>query len=161
MQAFVVRKMHLHDNTLQALFLPEASDYIGGSAAETVSLAPQLSQSPFVNGLKAAARSHSLAVCVGIHEPSDDGTKVKNCLIWINESGDISHKYQKIHLFDVDIEHGPRLQESRYGASFLQSFLNSTQLGRGRDFANASFPNSHWIGRHVDLLRRSYCPIMR
>jgi predicted amidohydrolase len=93
---------------------------MGGSAAETVSLATRLGQSPFVNGLKAAARSHGLAICVGIHEPSDDGTKVKNCLLWINESGDISHKYQKIHLFDVDLENGPRLKESRCRAGSIK-----------------------------------------
>jgi deaminated glutathione amidase len=97
------------------LFLPEASDYIAGSAAETVSLAISQDRSPFVNGLRAAARSHGLAINVGIHEPSDNGTKVRNCLIWINESGDISHKYQKIHLFDVDLENGPQLKESEYG----------------------------------------------
>jgi predicted amidohydrolase len=85
-----------------------------------VSLAARLDQSPFVNGLKAAARAHSLAICVGIHEPSDDGTKVKNCLLWIGESGDISHKYQKIHLFDVDLEDGPRLMESRYETASIE-----------------------------------------
>ena len=79
-----------------------------------MSLAAKLGQSTFVNGLKAAAHAHGLAICVGIHEPSDDGTKVKNCLLWINESGEIVHKYQKIHLFDVDLEDGPRLRESRY-----------------------------------------------
>jgi predicted amidohydrolase len=102
------------------LFLPEASDYIGGSAAETVSLAAPLSQSLFVNGLRAAARAHGIAICVGIHEPSDDGTKVKNCLLWISDSGDISQKYQKIHLFDVDLEDGPRLKESRYEVDSIE-----------------------------------------
>jgi predicted amidohydrolase len=48
---------------------------------------------------------------------------VKNCLLWINESGDISHKYQKIHLFDVDIQDGPRLQESRYGTGSIAALL--------------------------------------
>jgi predicted amidohydrolase len=105
------------------LFLPEASDYIAGSAAETVSLAARLDQSPFVNGLKTAARAYGLAICVGIHEPSDDGTKVKNCLLWISESGDICHKYQKIHLFDVDLENGPRLKESKYEADSNASLL--------------------------------------
>jgi len=38
---------------------------------------------------------------------------VKNTLIWIDEEGEITHRYQKLHLFDVDIEGGPVLKESR------------------------------------------------
>ncbi|KAI0900569.1 carbon-nitrogen hydrolase [Annulohypoxylon nitens] len=51
------------------LFLPEASDYIGSSAAESLSLAKPVSTSPFVNGLCSAAAKHKLAVHVGIHVP--------------------------------------------------------------------------------------------
>ncbi|KAI1106826.1 carbon-nitrogen hydrolase [Jackrogersella minutella] len=51
------------------LFLPEASDYIGTSAQETLSLAKPVSTSPFVRGLQSAAASHQLAVHVGIHVP--------------------------------------------------------------------------------------------
>lgn len=35
-----------------------------------------------------------------------------NSLVWINENGQIEHRYQKLHLFDVDIPGGPSLQES-------------------------------------------------
>lgn len=48
---------------------------------------------------------------VGIHEPAQGG-RVKNTLIWINEKGDIVQRYQKVHLFDVDIKGGPVLKES-------------------------------------------------
>ncbi|KAI0884615.1 carbon-nitrogen hydrolase [Annulohypoxylon maeteangense] len=53
----------------KVLFLPEASDYIGTSAAESLSLAKPISSSPFVNGLCSAAAEHNLAVHVGIHVP--------------------------------------------------------------------------------------------
>ncbi|KAI1461225.1 carbon-nitrogen hydrolase [Annulohypoxylon moriforme] len=53
----------------KVLFLPEASDYIGTSAAESLSLAKPISTSPFVNGLCSAAAKHKLAVHVGIHVP--------------------------------------------------------------------------------------------
>ena len=77
-----------------------------------MSLVQSLDDSLFVSGLRVAARANSLAINVGIHEPAAGGEKVKNTLIWINETGDVVQRYQKIHLFDVDIKDGPVLQES-------------------------------------------------
>lgn len=54
-----------------------------------------------------------MSINVGIHEPVQGGEKVKNTLIWINEKGEITQRYQKLHLFDVEIEGGPVLEESR------------------------------------------------
>ena len=39
---------------------------------------------------------------------------MKNTLLWIDEQGQIVQRYQKLHLFDVDIEGGPVLKESKY-----------------------------------------------
>ncbi|KAK2760836.1 Carbon-nitrogen hydrolase [Arachnomyces sp. PD_36] len=97
----------------KALFLPEASDYIGSSPSETISLARSVQDSEFVLGLQKEARSSRLPINVGIHEPAQGGEKVKNTLIWIDEHGDITQRYQKVHLFDVDIKDGPVLKESR------------------------------------------------
>ncbi|KAH7085803.1 carbon-nitrogen hydrolase [Paraphoma chrysanthemicola] len=91
----------------QALFLPEASDYIGPS-----SLCQPIETSPFVIGLQQSAKEHRLPISVGIHEPAASSQQVKNTLIWINADGEITQRYQKLHLFDVDIENGPKLKES-------------------------------------------------
>lgn len=95
----------------QALFLPEASDYIASTAAETISLARPATTSPFVLGLRSAARAAALPISVGIHEPSASSARVKNTLIWIDANGEILHCYQKLHLFDVEIKDGPILKE--------------------------------------------------
>jgi predicted amidohydrolase len=95
-----------------ALFLPEASDYIASSAAESVSLAQPLQSSPFVKGIQAAAKQHRLAINVGVHEPTGDGRRLRNSLLWIDDQGEIVKKYWKVHLFDVDIKDGPTLRES-------------------------------------------------
>ncbi|KAF1956284.1 carbon-nitrogen hydrolase [Byssothecium circinans] len=83
-----------------ALFLPEASDYVASNAAETISLCQPVSRSDFVQG----------------SNPQPNNTispsAVKNTLLRIDASGTITHRYQKPHLFDVDIKNGPILKES-------------------------------------------------
>lgn len=95
----------------QILFLPEASDYISSSTAEGLSLVKPVQESPFVLGLQTEARRERLAVVVGIHEPGNVG-KVKNTCVYIGADGELRERYQKIHLFDVDILGGPVLKES-------------------------------------------------
>jgi len=107
----------------QALFLPEASDYIASNASESLSLCLPADESPFLLGLQDAARTHRLAINVGVHEPSavaaadhlgEAKPKIKNTLLWIDEDGAILHRYQKLHLFDVALAGGPTLRESEY-----------------------------------------------
>ncbi|PKX92564.1 carbon-nitrogen hydrolase family protein [Aspergillus novofumigatus IBT 16806] len=114
----------------KALFLPEASDYIASSPAESISLVRSVQDSVFVQGLQREARQASLHINVGIHELAPNG-KVKNTLIWIDDKGTITQRYQKIHLFDVEIEDGPVLKESasvEKGMEILPPF--DTPLGR-------------------------------
>lgn len=65
-------------------------------------------------GLQEDAKKHSLPISVGVHEPSDDpnSKRIKNTLLWINEKGEIAQRYQKLHLFDLEIEGGPVMKES-------------------------------------------------
>lgn len=37
---------------------------------------------------------------------------MKNTSIWIDEKGNIAHRYQKLHLFDMDVKDGPSMRES-------------------------------------------------
>lgn len=61
--------------------------------------------------MQAASRTSKIAINVGIHEPAASGKKLKNTSIWI-ENGEIRQRYQKLHLFDVEIKDGPVLKES-------------------------------------------------
>jgi predicted amidohydrolase len=67
-------------------------------------------------GLREEAKKHSLPISVGVHEPSDDpkSKRIKNDLLWIDENGDIAHRYQKVHLFDLELEDGPVFKESNF-----------------------------------------------
>jgi predicted amidohydrolase len=99
-----------------------------------MSLALPVTKSPFVLGLQDEARKHKLPINVGIHEPGDEKAngekRLKNTLIWIDENGSITQRYQKLHLFDVEIDGGPILRESdsvQPGSSILPPF--QTELG--------------------------------
>ena len=73
----------------------------------------------------------NLAINVGIHEPTKDGNRVHNTLIWVDNAGNILQRYQKLHLFDVNLEGGPVLMESRSvekGTKIVPTF--ETPVGR-------------------------------
>ncbi|KAL8929803.1 MAG: hypothetical protein Q9208_000947 [Pyrenodesmia sp. 3 TL-2023] len=93
-------------------FQPLSASSSSQPAAETISLVQPTSTSAFVLGLQSSAKAYRLPISVGIHEPAQDGKKVKNTLLWIDEHGEIKQRYQKLHLFDVDIPRGPILKES-------------------------------------------------
>ena len=95
-----------------ALFLPEAADYIGSSPDESLSLVRSVQDSEFVQGVRKSAKEAKLCVSVGVHEPVEGGKKTKNCLLWIDADGEITQRYQKLHLFDIDIKGGTTMKES-------------------------------------------------
>ena len=97
--------------SVKALFLPEASDYIASSAEESLTLVKSVKNSEFVRGLQKEAKAARMAINVGVHEPAANN-KLKNTLLWISEQGEIIQRYQKLHLFDVDIKGGPITKES-------------------------------------------------
>ncbi|KAJ5217354.1 hypothetical protein N7468_010362 [Penicillium chermesinum] len=90
----------------KVLFLPEASDYIASSAAESLALSRAKEQEEFVAALQRAAQLEKIHINVGVHQRAAE-ERLKNCLIWIDDKGVITQNYQKIHLFDVDIKGGP------------------------------------------------------
>ncbi|KAJ4417294.1 Carbon-nitrogen hydrolase [Gnomoniopsis sp. IMI 355080] len=122
---------HYSPMSTKVIFFPEASDYIASSPEESLSLAKSETESPFVKGLRAAAREHNLHVNVGIHvpvpvepsstptlstaattaAPSGETTKLLNRTIWISPDGQVdpSRSYDKLHLFDYGT-----LRESRH-----------------------------------------------
>ncbi|PTB70968.1 carbon-nitrogen hydrolase [Trichoderma citrinoviride] len=106
----------------KVLFLPEASDYIAVNAQASLDLAVPQASSPFVQGLRAAAKAHSIAVHVGIHdtiattathEEEEEAQaeashqparkkKILNRALYIDADGSVNHAatYDKLHVFD-------------------------------------------------------------
>lgn len=54
-----------------------------------MSLVKSVKDSVFVLGLQDEAKKYGISINVGVHEPTVDGKKVKNTLLWIDERGEI------------------------------------------------------------------------
>lgn len=101
------------------IFLPEASDYIASSAAHSKSIVQPFDKSPFVIKLqetlkKLHGEGKFIDVVVGLHEPAIDDKlqRTQNTLVYLSSTGELLYRYQKLHLFDVDIPNGPIMKES-------------------------------------------------
>ena len=86
-----------------------------------------------MQGLQAEARKHSLPIQVGLHEPSPVEGKIKNTLVWLDAQGSLTNRYQKLHLFDMDLSDtgGPKMRESdviEAGPEILPPY--DTELGK-------------------------------
>lgn len=104
----------------KVLFLPEASDYIVADSDQSLELATTIDKSEFIQNIRQTLLNVPYEkrpeLSVGVHEPTEDETRVKNTLLWMDKTGDIVQRYQKIHLFDVDLSNtvgGQVLKESK------------------------------------------------
>jgi predicted amidohydrolase len=112
---------------VQVIFFPEASDYICSDRAQCQRLCKPTNESEFVKGLQEEAAQHKISVSVGIHVPGSGSVtfRAKNSLIWINEEGEITESYDKVHMLEMDIPGGPKICESDFcepGKSILPPF---------------------------------------
>ncbi|CAI5756191.1 unnamed protein product [Candida verbasci] len=102
-----------HVNNSRILFLPEATDYLSKNAEHSYKLSNQTNSqflTPLLKNIKEL--NGNTYVSIGLHLPSKTSEKVRNLQILINPNGEIIKEYQKIHLFDVEVENGPILKES-------------------------------------------------
>lgn len=97
----------------RAVFLPEATDFIAPPTA-VAELTRSADNGAFVRGVCSAAKEHAVWTSVGVHEASDkDKTRCYNTQLLIDTSGVIQARYRKLHLYDVDIQNGPSILESK------------------------------------------------
>ena len=69
-------------------------------------------ESNYVIGLQKLSREYNIDINAGIHEPGlESSHKIRNTSIWIS-NGEITQRYTKLHLFDMNIKGGPVSRES-------------------------------------------------
>lgn len=101
------------------LFLPENAVFMGRSSAESIAMAESITADP--NGIihsriARLAKENDMWISIGGFQEKTEAypdSKVHNCHILLDNSGQVKATYRKVHLFDVDIE-TVRLQESSF-----------------------------------------------
>jgi deaminated glutathione amidase len=109
------------------VFTPEMSGLLDRNAARLAETARNESEEPSLAALRAVATARGIAIAIGslaIRDPdaSPEG-RLANRSVLIGPDGAIVARYDKMHLFDVDLPNGDRYRES---ASFLSG--NRVQL---------------------------------
>ena len=93
--------------------LPENFAFMG-EEVDKRKAAEQVGEGPISRALAAAARTHQVFIVAGgMPEKSADADRPYNTSLLFAPTGEVVAKYRKIHLFDVDLPDGTKLQESR------------------------------------------------
>lgn len=112
------------------LFLPENVSLLGTTFAESLAAAEPL-DGPTLQRYRQLAQSTGLWISVGgFQEQGPDAAHIYNTHVILNSDGGIVVSYRKIHLFDVDVEGGPILLESRFTTPGNRIVACNSPVGR-------------------------------
>ncbi len=106
----------------QLVGLPENFAYLGSDRDHRLAIAEPLDPDrdgagsfpgPILATMIALAREVGLHLLLGgFPERGQDAARIRNTAVLLGPDGDISARYRKIHLFDVDTPNGTRFRES-------------------------------------------------
>jgi predicted amidohydrolase len=100
----------------QIVFTPEMCGLLDRNSARLAASARTEGEDPALHALSAVARKRGVAIAVGslaIHDQSDSAEgRLANRSFLIAPDGRIAARYDKMHLFDVDLPNGDRYRES-------------------------------------------------
>lgn len=109
--------------------VPECFAFLGEHDGDVLRVAEPLT-GPLFARYRALAKQHGVVVCYGgFPERVEGAEKTFNAHVVVDEQGEIRAHYRKIHLFDLDIEGGPRLLESKATAPGDRLVTTSSPVG--------------------------------
>uniref|UniRef100_A0A915BA71 Nitrilase and fragile histidine triad fusion protein NitFhit n=1 Tax=Parascaris univalens TaxID=6257 RepID=A0A915BA71_PARUN len=97
------------------VFFPECFDFVGRTREESISMAVD-EDCEYINRYKQCAKELGLWLSLGgFHQKDPKGVyKPYNTHLIIDDKGVVRGKYQKLHLFDLDIHERVRVMESEF-----------------------------------------------
>lgn len=98
------------------VFLPEGADYLAENSECTVRIAEKM-DGPIIQSYKELAANLGIWLSVVVHVKSDDlseASRIYNRHLIINSSGDVVDFYDKVHLFDVNVDGVNPIKESSW-----------------------------------------------
>lgn len=99
----------------QLAVLPENFAFMGGHERDKLALAETPGEGPLQSWLAGAAARHRLWVVGGtlpLRAPASQGERVRAACLLIDPQGQCRARYDKIHLFDVQLAEGESYRES-------------------------------------------------
>ena len=109
--------------------LPE---YCGGLVSKGSNLVPPAAQEarhPVIQGLREFAKDNNIWMIVGSVAVNGVDEKIKNRSFVIDDKGIICSKYDKIHLFDVELSASEMYKESALVSGGFQAVITKTPFG--------------------------------
>ncbi len=109
----------------------EAFAYLGRHEGKKEMLEQLPAGGPILARCQALARELDCELLLGgFHEAiPEDPERCYNTSVYLGADGEVRAMYRKIHLFDVDIADGPRLQESKQTAPGSRAVTTDTRFG--------------------------------
>lgn len=112
------------------LFTPEMTGLVDGNRERAAAVVVPEADDVVLRAAREAAARHGIWVHLGsLALSSDDGRFVNRAFV-IDDSGAIRARYDKLHLFDVDLPNGERWRESAAYAPGQGAVVVDTPLGR-------------------------------
>lgn len=96
----------------QFIATPENSDFMVDGKDKKLAMAPDEANHPFLQGLSQTAKDMGVTILLGSIAVKVSANKVANRSYLIRPDGTIAARYDKIHLFDVDLPTGESRRES-------------------------------------------------
>jgi predicted amidohydrolase len=115
----------------EILFTPEMSGLLDRDSARAASKLRTEEDDPLLTRCREAARRHRIWLHLGSIAVLSGSGKVANRAFVIDREGEIRARYDKLHLFDVDLPTGESWRESNvYSAGEGVVLLNGTPVGK-------------------------------
>jgi deaminated glutathione amidase len=115
----------------EMLFTPEMSGLLDRDSARAAKNLSEEDQDAVLAACREAARRHQIWLHLGSLAVLADGGKVANRGFVIDREGEIRARYDKLHLFDVDLPTGESWRESNvYSAGQGVVLVNGTPVGK-------------------------------
>ena len=113
------------------IVLPECFEYLGPEEGKFAVAEPLPEGGPILRRMSALAReTKSELILGGFIEKGADPRKARNACIHLGEDGKLRALYRKIHLFDVDLPDGTKLQESATVEPGSEVVVTDTRAGK-------------------------------
>jgi predicted amidohydrolase len=117
------------DDGARLVVVPECFAYLGPEEGKRAVAEPLPEGGPILQRMAELARAKRIELVLGGFWERGSGEKVRNACVHLDESGAVRAVYRKIHLFDVDLPDGTKIEESATVEPGRELVVTETRFG--------------------------------